>query len=400
MKQIQFTKFLAIGLMGTLMLSSCGKQAFAPSVSSDAQTAAGNMNIPPKVDIVVGVSANGTMRNIYPTLQTEMAAFASNLQAQGWDYRFVSISLAETPSASTQTVLGRVAVSKYDGTYASQGTWISPFPGASATNPGMAIDPSLFSPSIAFPNDLYAQPNNGRETGLLNQQNFFQDSTVLNKFLRPDAMLAVITISNGEDRSPGIDGAWQAAWNGSQFVDNLAGLTSFENGLKALKNGATSLIKYYDITAVNTQYCIGGTQDWSGLHYQQVARDFTQSEANTIDICTVPITNALSTIATNLTSYKLNFERNILMIGAQPNVATLAVTKYSGGQASQATVIPQDPTNGWTYIGYQTGINTIDYPIPMDQQTGYAIQLNGTAKLHGSDTANVTFTNAGTPTSH
>ena len=279
MKQNQLNKILSIGLLSALALTACGKQAFAPSTTSDSQTAAGNMNIPPKVDIVVGVSANGTMRNIYSTLQAEMQNFATGLQASGWDYRFVTISLAETPSASTQSVLGRVFVSNYDGNYASQGTWLSPYPGAVATNPGMAIDPTLFASSIQFPNDLYSQPNNGRETGLLNEKTFLNTSIVQSKFLRPDAMLAMITISNGEDRSVGLDGHWAGAWDGSAWVDDYTQFGALEANLKALKGGSGALVKVYDITAQNTTQCMGG-EAWAGLHYQYLSQNMASSTSN------------------------------------------------------------------------------------------------------------------------
>jgi hypothetical protein len=97
-----------------------------------------------------------------------------------------------------------------------------------------------------------------------------------------------------------------------------------------------------------------------------------------------------------LQTVKLSFVKKYLVIGSEPNVGTLKVTKFpsSGG----AQVIPQDPNNGWTYLGAVPagGVYTIDSPIPMNLVTsGYLIELNGSAKLVGNDTASVNYQNAG-----
>jgi hypothetical protein len=79
----------------------------------------------------------------------------------------------------------------------------------------------------------------------------------------------------------------------------------------------------------------------------------------------------------------------------QPNPNSIVVTRYAGGDQSQASVIPNDSQNGWTYAGYVSNVNTIVQPIPMNQASGYAIQLHGSGMLSGTDTASISFTPAG-----
>ena len=61
------------------------------------------------------------------------------------------------------------------------------------------------------------------------------------------------------------------------------------------------------------------------------------------------------------------------------------------GIGARIVSVPQDATNGWTYAGYVSNVFAIDYPIPMDQASGYAIELHGSAELMGNDTAKVDF---------
>ena len=86
------------------------------------------MNVPPKVDIVLGVSGNGTMRNILPGITAEIPAFLQKLENSGWDYRFVSIPLSEYHPTDNLSIANAVSVSKYDANY-PVGTWLPPFPG-------------------------------------------------------------------------------------------------------------------------------------------------------------------------------------------------------------------------------------------------------------------------------
>jgi hypothetical protein len=376
MKQKLLNRIVLLSSLSTLALSACGPQAFVPTTVVSDQTAAGGMNLPPKVDIVLGLSNGGTMQNIYPGLQPEIAAFANSLQNKGWDYRFVTLSLSEYSPGSSANIGNAVAASHYHSNY-PQSEWMLPFPGAVYTDPQFLLSPSLFSSTLTIPTLDYSY-NNGRETGLKNQAAFISRSDVQANVLRPDAMLAVMTISNGKDTSDG----WYNAWNGLQ--SNTVNVDSYVNQIKAVRADA----KYYAIVAHNTTNCrVGGA--WSGIDYERAAQKLGGISQ---DICTTPIATALNAVAQHLQTQKLSFVKKYLVIGTEPNPATIKVYKNGAELANNST-------NGWTYVGYSTQY-TIDSPVPMAQATGYMVELHGTAKLHGTDTGRVEYMNAGAQSSH
>ena len=167
MKQKLLTRLMMISTLAVSALSACGPQAFVPTTVTSNQTAAGGMNLAPKVDIVLGLSNGGTMQNIYPSLQPEIAAFALKLQNKGWDYRFVTISLSEYSPGSSANINGAVAASRYHSNY-PVAQWLPAFPGALHTDPQFLLSPSLFSSVLSIPSLDYSY-NNGRESGLKNQ---------------------------------------------------------------------------------------------------------------------------------------------------------------------------------------------------------------------------------------
>lgn len=399
MKHFWFNQKLIPALvLSILTLSACGPQAFVQNTVSSRQTAAGTMNIPPKVDIVLGVSMNGTMRNIFPGLQTDFVNFLKGLQNAGWDYRFVSIPLSEYQPTSNYNINNAVSVSNYDANY-PVGTWLPPFPGASHSNPLLKILSSLFSPFFITPAlDNDPAHNNAHETGLQNQVDFLTRTDVQANFLRSDALLAMVTLSNGNDRSGG-------TWPSDSAAQWQPGITtsSYASQLQAVK-GSPLLLKYYSVVANPSTSC-RGLGNWYGERYIQVAN--LLGNAN-IDICTTELKNALTQITGNLQTVKARFRKKYLVIASLPNVPTIRITKYTAGGAID---IPQDANNGWTYEGIYTAVQAqpqnnghvfaIDDPIAMDEITsGYVIELHGAAKLMGDESADVTYQNAGSPISH
>jgi hypothetical protein len=413
MKQKMFNSIFRYGSLATfsaLALAACGPQAYVPGSVSANQTAAGAQNIPPKVDILLGVSTNGTMRNIFPNIDQQIPAFVQGLQASGWDYHFVSIPLSQYTPGTSQPITNSVSVSNYDTNYVPYGSWISPYPGASSTDPTLGMISNLFSQAFLIPLGAGNTPNNAHETGMGNELDFLNRADIktvgLNgepSFLRSDAVLAIITLSNGEDRTLNTTvsgtadtvGAWQANGeydangNAIQQYNRLDAdfASKFANNLISLKASA-ELVKYYSLVAHLNTECLG-YGSWSGVNYEAAA---TAVGGESIDICTTPLTGALSAVAANLQIQKASFEKRYLVIASAPNVSTVQVTKIHDGVSTN--LVYNDP-NGWTYAGYLSNVPTIDAPIPMANATGYMIELHGSGKLIGDDTATVTYTNAG-----
>ena len=397
MKQFKLNAIRTLGLaLSTLILHACGPQEFVKSTNSSGVVAAGNMVLPAKVDIVMGISMTGSMGDIYPGMTSEIPAFVQGLQSSGWDYRFVTLPLTEyvDTSSTSFSINHAVSVSHYDSNY-SLGSWLAPFPGASPTTAGLGIGSSFFSQIFILPSAISAPYNDGHEAGIRNEVGFVNRTDIRNNFLRSDATLAIINVSNYDDKS---GGSWAASGSGSSLIWSPGAdsdLNAFKSSLISLK-GSLSRLKYYSLNShYGTTNCRGSNAN-AGIRYEQMAQSLGTAP---VDICTNTLSQSLSAVASDLQSAKLNFQKAYLIVGNRPNVSSIVVTKYVNGLAGNALTIPNDPVNGWTYscptcdaTGYGT-VFTVDSPVNMNQETGYVISLHGSAKLHGNDTANVTYLN-------
>ena len=108
------------------------------------------------------------------------------------------------------------------------------------------------------------------------------------------------------------------------------------------------------------------------------------------DICSQPISSALSSMADSLHNQRLSYRQTFLVLDHQPDPNTIRVYKHPNGDPNISIEIPQSATEGWTYAG-MTSQYLIDYPIPLNYTTGYMVELHGGARLIGTDTADVTF---------
>ena len=433
MKQIKLNPRFAV--IAALVLSACGPQAFVPGTVTSNQDAAGTLNIPPKVDIVMGISQDGTMSNIASGpqgLSADIQGFVDTLKAKNWDYRFIAIPLHETDPGSSFNINNKASVSFYDGNYVSSGVWTPPYPGAVASS--NAILPSLFSAIFSIPGFVNGY-NNAHETGLRNQIQFLSRSDVLTNFIRPDALLSIITFSNGDDHSSGNTSAtyrychssgnsysydpapsetvepygyWQQRNNGLNCINDYnyvsqPNKTSYvANHILPAKMGNTSLLKYYSLIA-GSNSC-RGMASRVGTDYIAAANALSSGN-HVIDICpyTQSAAGALTQVANDLTQQQAVFRKVFLKVPSDPSLDTIKVTKISGGVSQ---VIPNDPTNGWTYYGNITNpVYSIDafqisgdptwHPYPAKPISGYIIQLNGTARMIGGETSRVEYMNSG-----
>ena len=377
--------------------SACGPQAFVPSAIRSRQSAAGSTTIPAKIDIVFGVSQNQTMLNIYPNFQNQIPPFLQNLENSGWDYRFVGIPLGQNP-VNTSTlfpITNKVSVSRYDGN-TPQANWLPPYPGMLYTA-APAMNAGLLAPNFIIPSPP-GTVQLGLEYGLKNQYEFVTRPDVNdpnNGIIRTDAMLALITLSNGEDRSYGTPPAQNSGvgWSYNATLTQAA-----IDGIRNVK-ADPDMVKYFSLVADPQDYCATNIQysSYWGQRYQNFA---TALNGQSVNICETSLSSALATIAQNIQGTPLPFRRNFLVIPSEPNQATIQVIKYPNGDTGNPVTIPQNATNGWTYSGYLTGQYTIDSPISMDLRDGYMIELHGTARLNGADLADVVYRNIGDPSSN
>lgn len=413
-------KVAVAGLIVAASLVGCGKAAFIAVGSSQDQSAPGNFTVPPKVDLLLVEDDTGSIVQAYPTISQQMPQFLTQLQSEGWDYHFATIPL------TTDQPLTQATASQYDGNWGSQ--WQPPYPGAQQNGPG-----TLLSSIFKLPSDYQGFVNSvntqiaGMEPGFENISLALQTRLPGTNFLRPDALLVVLVVGNGNDTSnynlcnqgdgkyvPCEQTGYYTAANGNGSTWNNTAVEcgtpgtfwqNCENESMSFGQYASqflavkanpSLIQFHAAVAAEaTNNCLG-SYSLVGTRYQQMAGALG---GQSYDICTQSVSQVLDSLSNNLHGTRLSFRTRYLFISQAPNVSTITVTKYPGGNTGQAQTIPQDPNNGWTYDGYLSNVYAIDSPTPMDQGSGYAIELHGSAKLVGDDTANVAYTPAGVQSS-
>jgi hypothetical protein len=378
-------------------LTGCGSQAYVAQSSSNAQSAPGTFQVPAKVDIVLAQSDMGSMLNFYPQVAAQVPTFLNALQASGWDYHFLVMPL--TTAVSTSTL--QVAASQYDANWGS--SWLPSYPGETIGRPGVGgnLAASLFSTPARFNGFEFvgasaSNGSNGNEQGLITIASNLQtlsNTSGTTQIIRPDAQLIVIVVSTEEDSSGTSYSCKNQNGVSIPCPNPNSDLPTYQKEMLSVKNGNAAAIQF-DAAVANEQNYSGaclGTNSSVGTRYQQMA---SMLGGESYDICSVQLSGVLAGLSSTLASSRLNMETNYLFIASAPNVATISVTKYPNGNKSNPEVIPEDPNNGWSYVGNVTAY-AIDAPIPLDLTTGYAVKLNGSAKLEGSDTAIVNYTAAG-----
>lgn len=393
---IRFEKLGSLALIAALAgvsssVTGCaGKTAFNVTPTSQIVAAPGSTLVPPKVDFLLVTDDTGSAYEAYDALSQQVPLFLNQLDQVRWDYHFASIPL--TSYRSVDQVVG----STFDSNRGSE--WTPAYPGQLATDSGMVASsvfrlPSQFSQIWGtITNNL-----NGLEPGFANIKSVIESGLNGTNFMRNDAMLVVLVVGNGNDTS-GVnfckrgDGVTVVCSDGSEG-NSFNQYKSWFSSLKPSAAGGTqSNIKFFSAVAQRqTSNCLGGGSV-IGDRYNRMA---SALGGQSYDVCTQPINQVLSSLTSSLQSTRMNFRTRYLFLDQEPELKSIKVTRYLNGDTNSARVIAEDPINGWTYAGKLQDAYAIDYPIPMNQGSGYAIELHGTARLIGSDTAAIDATPAG-----
>jgi hypothetical protein len=402
------TKAIALTLLGAATLTACSPQAYVPSVIRTSASAPGSFYIPPKVDFLLAQDDTGSQLSVYNQVAAQMPGLLEEMEATGWDYHFATSVLSDRSRNS----ISQIAAGRYDLNWGSE--WIAPFPGAPADASTMQVSPSFFRKAADFtdylPASRVSNVSQGTENGLATVYDALSAKLSGTGFLRPDALLVVLTVSNGEDTS-GVTycdsynriigdakdelilPCEQTSFATSSNSTYSASLSYYESKLLELKSNSRALIRFYSAVSSRTRSgtsCLGSAA-YKGDRYMRMA---SALGGESYDICTQSAASVLSDLKAQLDAIRGDFETGYLMVQEEPDLTTVEVIKYVGGDASQAIVIPQSETDGWSYAGYLEQVPLIDTPVAMNFATGYAIKLNGAARLQGSDTAKVSYKTA------
>lgn len=291
MKRLFCTATITALMLATL---GCSSQNFA--VSSENQEFGTKVNYNTEVDVLVVIDTSPSMAKHQEALADQMPALVAALDRTKLDYRV---------AVTTMDLGGGTANGKFVGTPA-----VLPF---YTSNLGQVLA-----------NRVRLGENGGLEEGLgamyaaLTSPNIDGPNA---GFLRQNALLSVIFLSNEEDHSSSRD------------------YETFLNGLKpALPSGARSWIANFIGVLPGDTSC--QTSDWGyfspGSKYKALA---DASGGRSENICTGSLSSAVS-----------NIRKRIMEI----------ITEYSLGDrtANESTIkvylngelVPKDDVNGWTFV--------------------------------------------------
>lgn len=400
----------------SLLSNGCSEQAFVPTTKLTQSPSPGTFVLPAKVDILFAQDDSPSMKQAFPTIREQFPKFLSNIADSGWDYRFATIPLSHSRK------IDQVMVSKYDANWFFEddgSSWLPPYPGASPTNPLLGIPSSYFTKPEDYTGFLSeADINSGQgqfEDGFraISQALYYD---LPNKFLRKDALLAVVVVGNGDDGSgvnfctvDGLAGPVPCEvdpycqspysvpsknqWHSKceKHPSRQSSFTDYKNDFNNLVvTKRTAGIRFYSAVSFyksTDRNCIQSNSA-IGYRYIDMAKAF---EGESFDLCTQDVTSILEQLKTELVEEKNSYRTRYLVISEEPKVETLKVWRYVGGDTNQKEEIPNDATNGWTYLGGPLTVMTIDSPIPLNEATGYIIELHGTGRIEGSDSGAVEY---------
>jgi|GEM_PF-772138 len=416
-----YTAFAAFGLLAGAT-SGCGKQAFTVQKQVSRITGAGTFDIAPKVDFVMAVDDTGGMSEAFPSIAQQVPVFLNSLQNRGWNYNFATVRLT-TPRQMTE-IIG----SKFDIGWGSE--WLPPYPGAPFTTDG-SISPFLFRKPQDYSAFLTSGDINnslaGKEPGFDTILDALATQASGTGLLRQDALTVVLVVSTGDDTSrvnlcqvpagfgnnfvacesqgapacaslPPVGGNTYTRLSSGQLQagacsSKALSLAHYEGAMRGLKGGGTLQTKVYSAVAPTSGNCSIGGYAFAGQRYTQLANDMGGQAYN---VCTQPISSVLDSLTANLQIQRGAFRTRYIFIEMDPDPTTIEVTITRTSGVTET--IAEDPNNGWTYAGKidaQAPVYAIDSPVPLNLQSGFAIELHGAAKLIGDDAADVRYKPAG-----
>ena len=357
-------------------LSGCGSQSFDVVQSQQDSGTAGGMSIAPKVDLLLAVDNTGSTLEVQTALNASIRGFLTQLNAQNWDFRVTAIPLSGSAAITS------ISASKFD---ANSANWVAPYPGAPHTS--------------TIPHSMYVAPENyqvttgsgttdGKEPGLSNIGSALASTTARQYFLRKEAILAVVVLSNGDDSSEAVD------YSAYPYLPPKQVSASLISGIQNAKGAAlASSIHLFPVASPYGSSSCGalrpGTTARPAVRYGNAGSRI--GGHSVIDLCANSMNSVLAQIQTQVSAIKLNYVKRYIQIADRPNEDTIQVVKHAANGASISIPKSVNGSDGWVYLGQAT-VPMVSEPIAMDFRTGYTIQLIGDAyKLTGDESASVTY---------
>ncbi len=289
MKTILFSVFM-------ISFTSCSNpQNFDINAASEAQLQ--NITYNNKVDLLWVVDTSTSMGAHQQNLSNQFGSFIDVLNAKKIDYHIAIITMDMSASGEKGRFVGTPSV-------------------IASANPNAK---TLFQKNIKI-----GETGSSVERGFEAMKMALSPARLASEnkdFLRADAQLAVIFVSNEEDRSSGQPQDYAA------FLDTLKPINTDEEPPKWSAN-------FIGITVPNGVCHTRGDIAYPGDRYMDLAR---LSEGQIAEICDNDLSNALSNIRKRIVERLVEF-----YLSQKPLIESIVV-RVNG------KIIPKDATNGWTY---------------------------------------------------
>lgn len=336
----------------------------------------------PKIDIVVFQDYSSSMVTPMNSIKSQFSGFVNNLNAN-WDYHFTVLPLQGAYPLTSKYILAQDC-SSVNSAYCLNNSQKDYFNNA-AGNAGWinSFNAAVGSTDLAFKNMT---------------TNLSDPSMTSTKFLRADAALAVIIISNGEDLTA-LDSSnnYVAASSLPNFYVDLNGdgrmdinyalpayaqaATKFQNFMSNFKS-STSPKRVFSVVAANNYGNCYGSSAWQGLRYMDLA---VASNGYWYDFCdSSSLNNVLSSISYDMNSLMEAYQFNYVVMDAAPVVGSIKL--YKNG-----VLIPQGGANGWSDAGQLTNQPISFYPTLSNYRSGYMLKLSGSAIYKGTDVITISY---------
>lgn len=374
------------------LFAACGKQTFDRQQFTASYTANQYVTVKPKVDIIIFQDDSASMFTPFNTFKAQLNTFLTSINAN-WDFHFAVLPLLRNDDLRNRWI---VASNCLGITYCLTPSQISFFDNGSGwyapTNSSTAADQGF----------RYMQEN-------LSNTN----SMISSGFLRSDAMLVVIPFTNGQDLTGMLDNngnllaaAMKDRGDGTlvpNFTSSYAlnSLSAFYNFMASFKSNISQL-NFFSVAGGNRlsnpdgQFSCYSGSTYPGTRYHQISYDLDNAYPGAInggqyDICSGQLNSVLSTISGRMQDVILTIEFNYIVVAERPIPSSIKISK-------NGVAIPQSTTNGWSLYNVSGGVHqytsnkaTSFAPYEGNYQSGYFIQLNGTARFKGSDTISITY---------
>ena len=293
MPQNNFYRWMTTAMVGGSLLA-CSSQNFG--VPDSSQQFAASVQYNNKVDIIMMMDNSSSMLQYQTKFANEVPSMLANLNQQGLDYHIAVVTTDMRPSGNGGQLIG---------------------------TPNFLTNSTPNLTALLQSRVTIGEAGSDLERGLQSIETVLQPSYLTGNgagFLRDDALLAMVALSNEDDSS----------------ADSVATLETFFDSLKRpFPNGSKSwIMNFVGVLSIDGQCATTADYKEAGLRWMELTEYSGGIESSICDTTlALAVANIRSRIVEVLSEYPLK---------SKPILSSIAVHE-------NGALVPMDATNGWTY---------------------------------------------------